>query len=144
MLKLAVQHPTRLNASFDSLPPELFGHPAYVAVCRTIGEAGGVASANDRWLQRLSSAAPDDSVRSIVNELAVDPIQVEEGALDRYAREQLGRAREKVLTRQIEELRSRMQRLESEDPAAQAEVFSQVVTLESERRRIHEESFGVD
>ncbi|HEX5018369.1 MAG TPA: toprim domain-containing protein, partial [Actinomycetes bacterium] len=144
LLKLAVQHPTRLNASFDSLPPELFGHPAYVAVCRTIGEAGGVASANDRWLQRLSSAAPDDSVRSIVNELAVDPIQVEEGALDRYAREQLGRAREKVLTRQIEELRSRMQRLETEDPAAQTEVFSQLVTLESERRRIHAESFGVD
>ena len=75
-------------------------------------------------MQRLSSAAPDDTVRSIVNELAVEPIQVAEGSLDRYAREQLGRARERVLTKQIEELRSRMQRLESEDPAAQADVFA--------------------
>ena len=49
-----------------------------------------------------------------------------------------------MLTRKIEELRSRMQRLESEDPTAQAEVFGQLVELENQRRKIHEESFGVD
>ena len=49
-----------------------------------------------------------------------------------------------MLTKQIEELRSRMQRLQTEDPAAQSEVFSRLVTLEGERRKIHEESFGVD
>ena len=71
----------------------MFSHPAYVQVRTIIATAGGVASADDTWMQRLSDAAPDDSVRSIINELAVEPIQVEEPALDRYAREQLGRAR---------------------------------------------------
>jgi DNA primase len=144
VLKLAVQYPAKVGEAFDGLTPDLFGHPGYVAVCQTIVDAGGVASANDRWLSRLATAASDDSVRSIINELAVEPIQVPDAALDRYAREQLGRARERVLTKQIEELRSKMQRLETEDPAAQADVFSQLVVLEGERRKIHEESFGVD
>ena len=144
LLKLAVQYPAKVGIAFDELPADLFGHPGYVAVCLTIIEVGGVASGSDRWMSRLSDAAADDSVRSLINELAVDPIQVPENALDRYAREQLGRARERVLTKQIEELRSRMQRLQTEDPAAQSEVFSRLVTLEGERRKIHEESFGVD
>ena len=144
LLKLAVQYPVKVGVAFDELPADLFGHPGYVAVCQTIIGVGGVASGPDRWMPRLSAAAPDDSVRSLINELAVDPIQVPENSLDRYAREQLGRARERVLTKQIEELRSRMQRLQTEDPAAQSEVFSQLVTLEGERRKIHEESFGVD
>ena len=144
LLKLAVQHPARLDASFDELPADLFGHPAYIEVRRTIESAGGVAKADQHWLNRLSDAASDDTVRSILNELAVEPIQVEEVALDRYATEQLGRARERVLTLQIDQLRSRMQRLESEDPGAHAEVFGELVTLEAARRKIHEESFGVD
>jgi DNA primase len=144
LLKLAVQHPAQVGAAFDELPAELFGHPGYVAVCNAIIAAGGVASADGQWLQQLSAAAADDSVRSLLTELAVEPIQVSESALDRYAKEQLGRARERVLTRRIEELRSRMQRLESEDPKAQAEVFGQLVDLENQRRKIHEESFGVD
>ena len=144
LLKLAVQHPAKLGPAFDGLPADLFGHPGYVAVCTAITAAGGVATADGQWLQRLSSAAADDSVRSLITELAVEPIQVPDTALDRYATEQLGRARERVLTRQIEELRSRMQRLESEDPAAQTEVFGQLVDLENQRRKIHEESFGVD
>jgi DNA primase len=144
LLKLAVQYPDKLGPGFDELPAEMFGHPGYVAVCRTIITAGGVASADDRWMSRLSEAAADDSVRSLTTELAVEPIQVSEGTLDRYAREQLGRARERVLSRQIEDLRSRMQRLESEDPKAQAQVFGQLVDLENQRRKIHQESFGVD
>jgi DNA primase len=122
----------------------MFSHPAYVQVRTTIATAGGVATADDAWMHRLMDAAPDDSVRSILNELAVDPIQVADSALDRYAREQLGRARERVLSLRIDELRSRMQRLESEDPEAQGKVFGELVALEAQRRQIREESFGGD
>ncbi len=142
LLKLAVQHPGKLDASFDELPADLFSHPAYVQVRTIISTVGGVSSADTVWMNRLRDAAPDDSVRSIINELAVEPIQVQEQTLDRYAREQLGRARERVLTLQIDELRSKMQRLESEDPAAHAAVFAELVSLEAQRRQIREESFG--
>ena len=144
LLKLAVQYPGRLDSSFDELPANMFSHPAYVQVRKTMASAGGVATAGSRWMQQLSDAAPDDSVRSVINELAVEPIQVEEQALDRYAREQLGRARERVLTLQIDELRSKMQRLESEDAAAHAAAFAELVALETDRRKIREVSFGGD
>jgi DNA primase len=144
LLKLAVQHPDRLDFSFDELPATLFSHPAYVQAKTVIAAAGGVAEAGPDWMQRLSDAAPDDSVRSVFNELAVEPIQVAETALDRYAREQLGRARERVLTLKIDELRSKMQRLESADPAAHAAAFAELVALESDRRSIREQSFGGD
>ena len=142
LLKLAVQHPDKLDATFDELPANMFSHPAYVQVRAIIGTVGGVASEDPSWMQRLSDAAPDDSVRSVINELAVEPIQVDESTLDRYAREQLGRARERVLTLQIDELRSRMQRLESEDPVAYSAVFADLVELEAKRRKIHEDSLG--
>ncbi len=144
LLKLAVQHPSKLDATFDELPADLFSHPAYVQVKTIIATIGGVASEDGKWMQRLAEAAPDDSVRSVINELAVEPIQVEESALDRYTREQLGRARARVLTLQIDELRSKMQRLESEDPAAHAAVFAELVGLEAQRRQIREESVGGD
>ena len=144
LLKLAVQHPGKLDATFDELPADLFSHPAYVQVKTIIATIGGVASEDGKWMQRLAEAAPDDSVRSVINELAVEPIQVEAQALDRYAREQLGRARARVLTLQIDELRSKMQRLESEDPAAHAAVFAELVGLEAQRRQIREESVGGD
>ena len=142
LLKLAVQHPDKLDATFDELPANMFSHPAYVQVRAIIGTVGGVASEDPSWMQRLSDAAPDDSVRSVINELAVEPIQVDESTLDRYAREQLGRARERVLTLQIDELRSRMQRLESEDPVAYSAVFADLVELEAKRRKIHDDSLG--
>jgi DNA primase len=142
LLKLAVQHPDKLDGTFDELPANMFSHPAYVQVRTIIGTVGGVVSADGTWMQRLSNAAPDDSVRSVINELAVEPIQVAESTLDRYAREQLGRARERVLTLQIDELRSKMQRLESEDPEAHSAVFAELVTLEAQRRKIHEDSLG--
>jgi hypothetical protein len=47
-----------------------------------------------------------------------------------------------VLTLQIDELRSKMQRLESEDPEAHSAVFAELVTLEAQRRKIHEDSLG--
>ena len=142
LLKLAVQHPGKLDSTFDELPANMFSHPAYVQVRSIIGTVGGVASEDSTWMQRLSDAAPDDSVRSVINELAVEPIQVDESTLDRYAREQLGRARERVLTLQIDELRSRMQRLESEDPVAYSAVFADLVELEAKRRKIHDDSLG--
>ncbi|MCZ3385801.1 MAG: DNA primase [Actinomycetia bacterium] len=144
LLKLAVQHPGRLDASFDALPANMFSHPAYVQVRTIITTVGGVATADGSWMQRLTDAAPDDSVRSVINELAVEPIQVEEQSLDRYAREQLGRAHEQVLTLQIDELRSKMQRLESEDPAAHSAAFADLVALETDRRKIREVAFGGD
>ncbi|HVQ88418.1 MAG TPA: DNA primase [Actinomycetes bacterium] len=145
LLKLAMQYPDLLGKSFDELPDSFFTHPAYRAVTTSIAAAGGIGAAEgNAWIPLVSDKAANDAVRSIINELSVEPLRTDGGALNRYAREQLARAEERVLSGRIDELRSRMQRLEDTDHAAYAEVFAELVNLEKERRKLHEQAYGSD
>jgi DNA primase len=145
LLKLALQYPQLLDEGFNDLPTDFFTHPAYRATCTAITGAGGVPKGEDKsWIARVSEHSANDAVRSMVNELAVEPMPIGGGALERYAREQLARAQEKVLSLQIDDLRSRMQRLEASDADEHAEVFAKLVSLEQDRRRLKEQAYGSD
>ena len=145
LLKLAIQHPQLLGKSFDELPNSFFTHPAYRAVTASISAAGGIGAADGKaWIPLVSDRAANDAVRSVINELAVEPLRTDGGALERYAREQLARAEERVMSGRIDELRSSMQRLEGIDQKAYAEVFAELVHLEQERRKLHEQAYGSD
>jgi DNA primase len=145
LLKLALQHPELLGSEFNSLPEDFFGHPAYRAVRTAIAAAGGVErTADEQWIRRVSDVSANDAVRSIVNELAVEPMPTGESALERYAREQLARAQARALSQQIDELRSKMQRLAADDDVEQGKVFADLVRLESDRRRLKELAYGSD
>lgn len=127
-LKLALQYPKLVGAAFDGLGPEEFTSPAYVAVHGTIVSAGGVAAAADplQWLSNVIAAAPDDSVRTLINRLAVEPPMVRENAkggqtIDtRYATELITRIWIDAVERRRAATHSRLQRL---DPTAQAEEY---------------------
>jgi DNA primase len=145
LLKLAVQHPELLGKSFDELPNSFFTHPAYRAVTASISGAGGIGAAvGNAWIPLVSDNAANDAVRSVITELAVEPLRTDGGALERYAVEQLARAEERVMSGRIDELRSRMQRLEGTEEKAYAEVFAELVHLEQERRKLHEQAYGSD
>lgn len=145
LLKLALQHPDLLDPAFNTLPDQFFRHPAYQAVRTSIVTAGGIdGNADDKWVRRVSEASANDAVRSMVNELAVEPMPAGENALDRYAREQLARAQALVLSQQIDELRSKMQRLAADDDAEYGQVFAELVRLENDRRRLKELAYGSD
>ena len=92
----------------------------------------------------MSEHAANDAVRSVINELSVEPIPIDEGSLPRFAREQLSRAKESAVSVRIEELRSRMQRLEGGDQGEYSTVFAELVTLEQERRQLREQAYGTD
>lgn len=145
LLKLALQQPTVVGGSFDSIPIDYYTHPAYRAVRTAIAESGPLSSAsNATWTTTVSEHVPNETVRSMVNELSVEPLPTDEGSLERYAREQMARAKAKVLSSRINELRSRMQRLEHEDPEDYGMVFGELVSLEQERRALRDLAFGSD
>ena len=144
-LKTALQYPALSGAAFDELPPEAFGHPAYGAVRTAITAAGGAASggsgAADVWVKRVLEASATDAVRSVVTELAVEPLRIAGEPDSRYVDEQVGHLGERMVQRRVADVRSRLQRI---DPGAQEyqEVFGELLALEQQRRRLRERAAG--
>jgi DNA primase len=145
-LKTALQYPALSGAAFDQLPPEAFGHPAYVAVRAAVAAAGGAVGgatldSGERWVAAVLDASANDAVRSVVTELAVEPLRVEHEADARYVDEQIGWLEERMVQRQVAEVRSRLQRIDPEADDYQR-VFGELVGLEQQRRQLRERAAG--
>jgi DNA primase len=147
-LKLAVQRPVLCGPVFDALAPAVFTVPAHAAVWQLIAASGGVTSARSarEWSDQLRAAAPDDSVRSFVTRLAVEPLEVagRTGEPDpRYAESVLARVEELAVSRDIAAAKSRLQRLNP--VAGQGEynrLFGDLVALEQRRKVLSERASG--
>ncbi len=147
-LKLAVQRPALCGPAFDALAPAVFTVPAHAAVRQLITASGGVASARAarEWSDRLRADAPDDSVRSFVTRLAVEPLEVpgRSGEPDaKFADSVLARVEELAVSRDIAAAKSRLQRLNP--VAGQAEynrLFGDLVALEQRRKVLSDRASG--
>ncbi len=144
-LKTALQHPALSGGAFDALPEDAFGHAAYRAVRAAIATAGGTASggggASDVWVKRVLEAAPNDAVRSVVTELAVEPLRIAGDPDARYVDEQVSHLGERMVQRRVADVRSQLQRIEPGDEEYQR-VFGELVALEQERRQLRERAAG--
>jgi DNA primase len=143
--KLVVQRPALAGPVFDALGEECFTSPAYSAVRSAVAKAGGAARApgGPEWVADVQEAAETDSVRELVTELAVEPMQSIEDGDPRYAEALLVRLEEMALTRRIQELKSRLQRL---NPVEQAEdynrKFGELIVLERQKKGLRAQSVG--
>ncbi|MDF3288296.1 DNA primase [Streptomyces silvisoli] len=117
LLKLALQHPQLVAPAFDAYGEDEFTAAPYAAVRRAVAEAGGVAAADGDYLTRVRDAVPDDSVRAMVTELAVEPVMHK--APDIYAGEVLVSVRLAAVKRRESELRANLARLGPRADAAQ-------------------------
>jgi len=151
VLKLALQLPAVVAPVFDELPPDAFQHPAYVAVARAIQAAGGVtaqarnAESNGTagtWVARVLDAALNDAVRSVVTELAVEGLRASAEPDERYALRELSLLRERLVRREIVELRSRLQRISPDEKDEYGAVFTELVRLEELRHSLHQQAIG--
>ncbi len=144
-LKTALQYPALAAAAFDELPPEAFDHPAYVAVRAAIAGAGGTAKGaaepGERWVGLVLEAAANDAVRSVVTELAVEPLRLAGEPDARYVDEQVSYLRERMVQRRVAEVRSQLQRIDPEADEYQ-QVFGELVQLEQQRRSLRERAAG--
>jgi DNA primase len=136
LLKLALQFPALVAPLFDAFGAEEFATGPYAAVRAAVSGAGGVgygASAPDAWLPRVQDAAPDDRLRGLITELAVEPLRQSRGReVDGlYAEQFLVQLRQQAVDRRIQEVRSYLQRLgPGAGPEAQGPVQSELWALQ--------------
>jgi DNA primase len=108
LLKLALQFPALVAPAFDAYGEDEFTGPPYAAVRRAIAEAGGTEFADGEYLTRVREAAPDDSVRGMVTELAVEPVMHKVPEV--YAGEVLVRVRLLAVDRRIAQVHAALAR----------------------------------
>lgn len=141
LLKLALQHPELVSPAFDAYGEDEFTAPPYAAVRRAIAEAGGAEAADAEFLVRVRDVAPDDTVRSLVTELAVEPVQHK--APDVYAGKILVDVRRQAVARRIAQLNTDHTRLSAQGPRADeaqlAAVQGELWALQQYGQRLREQ-----
>ncbi|WP_317443170.1 DNA primase [Streptomyces collinus] len=141
LLKLALQRPELVSPAFDAYGADEFTAPPYTAVHRAIAEAGGaecgVQDAQE-YLVRVREAAPDDAVRAMVTELAVEPI-LRRTVDETYAGTVLVQIRRRAVERRVRDIQSQLTRLSTGgDPAELAAVQNEMWVLQQYDRALRE------
>ncbi|WP_405597339.1 DNA primase [Streptomyces sp. NBC_01410] len=133
LLKLALQHPALVSPAFDAYGIDEFTAPPYAAVRQTIAEAGGAEQGTEDtpdYLARVRDTAPNDTVRALVTELAVEAVHarvVDES----YAGVQLVQVRLRAVDRRIREVQGTLARLgQHADPEQHTAVQNELWVLQ--------------
>ncbi|MFG2118146.1 DNA primase [Streptomyces sp. NPDC048710] len=133
LLKLALQRPELVSPAFDAYGIDEFTAPPYAAVRQAIAEAGGAEYGvpdSQEYLVRVREAAPDDAVRAMVTELAVEPI-LRRTVDETYAGTVLVQIRRRAVERRIRDIQSQLTRLSTGgDPAQLAAVQNEMWVLQ--------------
>ncbi|MFG2866803.1 DNA primase [Streptomyces sp. NPDC048338] len=129
LLKLALQRPELVSPAFDAYGVDEFTAPPYATVRQCIQDAGGATDAPSDYLATVREAAPNDTVRALVTELAVEAIfakTVDEA----YAGDQLVTVRLRAVDRRIRDVQGSLARLGAHgDPERQAAVQNELWVL---------------
>ncbi|MDX6272913.1 MAG: primase [Frankiales bacterium] len=144
-LKLALQRPDLVDIRFDELGEEVFTAPEHRAAQAAIDGAGGAKSApeGEAWTEAVLAAASDDAVRNLVLALSVEPPLWSPGGESRYATAVLARLEELHATREVTELKGRLQRVNPVDEEQlYNQLFGRLVALEQQARALREEAAG--
>ena len=143
-LKVALQLPAVAGPQFDALEPEAFLLPAHRTLRGAIAAAGGTAAAvaGPGWTEKVEQHL-DETLRSGVHALAVEPLRSGTDGQERYADAVLARMHEIVASRQVAAVKGRLQRINpQEQPEEHARLFGELIALESLRRGLRERAIG--
>jgi DNA primase len=146
-LKLAMQRPALCGPAFDQLSADIFTVPAHAAARELIAACGGVTNVGSarEWAERLRAAAPNDNARSFVTRLIVEPIEApgQAGEPDgRYAEGVLARVEQLAVSREIAEIKRRLQRLSPVTEPDYNRLFGDLVALEQRKKVLDERAGG--
>ncbi|ELP64992.1 DNA primase [Streptomyces turgidiscabies] len=141
LLKLALQRPDLVSPAFDAYGIDEFTAAPYAAVRLAIMEAGGAefgAQDPQEYLVRVREIAPDNTVRAMVTELAVEAI-MRKTVDDVYASDQLVMVRRRAVERRIQEVQVTHTRLATHgDPAELAAVQNELWVLQQYDQALRE------
>lgn len=144
-LKGALQCPAVAGPMFDATEPAMFLDPAHRGLREAISRAGGTSTATSvpAWVAAVSEAAADDSVRSLVTSLAVQPLQYEGDTEHRYVSSVVVSVHERDVTRRGAEVKSRLQRTNPEsETEAYNRLFNELIVLEQRKRELRTQLDG--
>ncbi|WP_328364884.1 DNA primase [Streptomyces sp. NBC_00445] len=141
LLKLALQRPELVSPAFDAYGIDEFTAPPYAAVRQAVMDAGGAEYGiqdPQEYLVRVREAAPDDQVRAMVTELAVEAI-MRRTVDEIYAGDQLVMVRRRAVDRRIQEIQGTLTRLTNGgDPAQLAAVQNELWVLQQYGQALRE------
>ncbi|MGW7364115.1 DNA primase [Streptomyces sp. NPDC054841] len=133
LLKLALQHPALVSPAFDAYGDDEFTAPPYAAVRQAITEAGGAEQGvpdAPGYLARVRDAAPNDTVRAMITELAVEAVH-SRTVDETYAGFQLVQVRLRAVDRRIRDVQGTLARLGAHaDPEHLAAVQNELWVLQ--------------
>ena len=148
-LKLVVQHPQLVAPLSAELGGNDFTHPIYRAVWDAVAALGGPAAAPEPevWVGKLRDAVggqgADPTVAQTLNGLAVEPVLSARDPDQAYVAANVHRLLELTAMRRIADLKSKLQRTNPVEEAAEYNrMFGELVALESHRRTLREKAIG--
>lgn len=115
-LKLVLQQPDLVADGYEQVEPEAFTAPAYARVHEAVLAAGGPQSGRQgsAWLEGVSEQLPAGVLRSLVSELAVEPLRHTVDQADaQYAGAILARMAWRIAVLEVKRLQSELQRAEA-------------------------------
>ncbi|MFI0961966.1 DNA primase [Streptomyces sp. NPDC021080] len=141
LLKLALQRPELVSPAFDAYGMDEFTAPPYAAVRQAVMDAGGAeygVQDPQEYLIRVRDAAPDDTVRAMVTELAVEAI-MRRTVDETYAGDQLVMVRRRAVDRRIRDVQGSLARLSTGgDPVQLAAVQNELWVLQQYGQALRE------
>jgi DNA primase len=142
-LKLALQEPALAGPEFDAVDERAYSHPLHSAIRRAIAEAGGASAAAGGavWIEKVRDVCDDLVAKTLVAELAVEPLRVAGEPDSHYLHVQLSQLQFFEIRHRIADVKSRLQRI---NPVEQAEeyhrIFGELLSLEQHARALREQT----
>ncbi len=134
VLKARLQTP-ELILGWDDIEMDAFTHPAYHHLRILIDAQTDSGVRMDQ--------TEDERLKALIVELSVEPIRTDGEISTRYIESIIARLREVALSRKIAEVKSTLQRINPvTDEAEYTALFTDLVTLESARRVLHDLALG--
>lgn len=144
-----LQHPGAVGRTAADVGPDDFTHPTYRAVWEAVAASGGPAqgAVDPAWVSRVSQAAaaaastPESA--GAVSALAVEPLRTLREPDATYVSTHVHRLLELTAQRRIADVKSRLQRTNPVEQAADYNrMFGELVALEQHRRTLREQVVG--
>lgn len=138
--KLMLQHSELFPQGHYGIAGPDFTHPAYRGIFDGVEQAGP----GKELSQRVREIVGDPGLAGLVVALSVEPLMVPEPDA-RYAAAYCSRLRLLTASRQIADLKSKLQRTNPvEQTTRYNQMFSELLGLEQRRRQLHHDSFDAD
>ncbi len=138
VLKLMVQHPNLFPEDWGGIAADDFAHPSYRAVYEVLAATDRRAAG---FAQAVVDGMDDPVGQQLAVALSVEPLLAE--PTGGYAREYAARLRLARVVRDINDLKSRLQRTSPvEEQANYNRMFAQLLELETRRRALEQHAVG--